>query len=106
MRHRTRSPVKRKSDFDLCATGHVKATVMRWLLRGGGSLTRLEPETKGLVKKRMTVEEYSEAEVWHRVHWRFSEEMFLSWYIWLKDNTAMVEEFAEEVKTVFGRNQT
>ncbi|KKR90094.1 MAG: hypothetical protein UU36_C0011G0001, partial [Candidatus Uhrbacteria bacterium GW2011_GWE2_41_1153] len=27
---------------------------------GGGSLTRLEPETKGLVKKRMTVEKYLE----------------------------------------------
>ncbi|HAL50269.1 MAG: hypothetical protein UU40_C0002G0058 [Candidatus Uhrbacteria bacterium GW2011_GWD2_41_121] len=60
---------------------------------GGGSLTRLEPETKGLVKKRMTVEKYlenqpeeemddseqisrildSDAEVWLRVHWRLSE---------------------------------
>ena len=68
---------------------------------GGGSLTRLEPETKGLVKKRMTVEEYlehkpeeekgdskqilsildSEIEVWLRVHWRLSEELFLFWYI-------------------------
>ena len=78
----------------------------------------MEPETKGLVKKRMTVEEYlehqpeeetadskqishildSEAEVWLKVHWRLSEELFLYWYIWLKDNTAMVEEFVEEVK--------
>jgi len=78
----------------------------------------LEPETKGLVKKRMTVEEYlvhqpkeetanskqisiildSEAEIWHRVHWQLSEELFLIWYIWLRDNTAMVEGFVEEVK--------
>lgn len=41
----------------------------------------------------------SEMEVWIRVHWRLSEELFLFWYIWLKDNTAMVEEFVEEVKT-------
>lgn len=79
----------------------------------------MEPETKGLVKKRMTVDEYlahqpeeekadskqissildSEAEVWIRVHWRLSEELFLFWYIWLKDNTAMVEEFVEEIST-------
>lgn len=75
-------------------------------------MTRFEPETKGLVKKRMTVDEYlahqpevemadykqilsisdSEMEVWLRVHWRLSDELFLFWYIWLKDNTAMVEE--------------
>ncbi|MCX6739993.1 MAG: hypothetical protein NTZ49_02065 [Candidatus Parcubacteria bacterium] len=85
----------------------------------GGSLTRFEPETKALVKKRMTVDEYlahqpeeemadskqissildSEMEVWLRVHWRLSEELFLFWYIWLKDNTAMVEEFVEEVNS-------
>ena len=95
---------------------------MELFLRGGGSLTRLEPETKGLVKKRMTVDEYlahqqeeemadskqissildSEAEIWYRVHWRLSDELFLFWYIWLKDNTAMVEEFVEEVKNVMG----
>ncbi len=83
-------------------------------------MTRLEPETKGLVKKRMTVDEYlahqpeektadskhvssildSEMEVWERVHWRLSEELFLFWYIWLKDNLAMVKEFVEEVKGV------
>ncbi|KKR04334.1 MAG: hypothetical protein UT30_C0009G0044 [Candidatus Uhrbacteria bacterium GW2011_GWF2_39_13] len=82
-----------------------------------GALTRLEPETKRLVKKKMTVEEYlehkpkeekadskrnsnildSEMEVWLRVYWRLSEELFLFWYIWLKDNAAMVEEFVEEV---------
>ena len=80
-------------------------------------MTRFEPETKGLVKKRMTVDEYlehqpeeekadskqisnildSETEVWLRVHWRLSEELFLFWYIWLKDNLAMVEEFVEEM---------
>jgi len=85
---------------------------------GGGSLTRLEPETKGLVKKRMTVDEYlahqpeeemadskqisgildSEMEVWLMVHWRLSEGLFLFWYIWLKDNMAMVAEFVGDVK--------
>jgi len=85
---------------------------------GGGYYARVEPETKGLVKKRMTVEEYlahepeeekadfkqissildSEMEVLLRVHWRLSEELFLFWYIWLKDNTAMVEGFVREVK--------
>lgn len=94
----------------------------------GGSLTRskptfteataVRPETKGLVKKRVSVDEYlahqpqeetadskqissvldSEMDVWLKVHWRLSEELFLFWYIWLKDNTAMVEELVEEVK--------
>ncbi len=41
----------------------------------------------------------SEVEVWLRVHWRLSEELCLFWYIWLKDNTAMVEEFVEEIKS-------
>ncbi len=41
----------------------------------------------------------SEMEVWFKVHWWLSEELFLFWYIWLKDNTAMVEEFVEEVKS-------
>ncbi len=83
---------------------------------GGGNYARFVPETKRLVKKRLTVNEYlahqpedektdsklvsgildSEVEVWVRVHWRLSEELFLFWYIWLKDNTAMVAEFVEE----------
>ena len=87
-------------------------------------MTRLEPETKGLVKKRMTVEEYlehepedemadskqlssildSEAEIWYRVHWRLSEELFLFWYIWLKDNRVMVEGFVEEIKLTSKQN--
>ena len=86
----------------------------------------MEPETKGLVKKRMTVEEYLEhqpeeeiadskqissildleVEVWLRVHWSLSEELFLFWYIWLKDNTAMVKDVVGEVKTAIGVNQT
>ena len=85
---------------------------------GGVRLTRLEPETKGLVRKRMTVDEYldhqpeeeiadskqissvldSEMEVWHKALWRLSEELFLFWYIWLKDNLEMVREFVEEIK--------
>ena len=48
----------------------------------------------------------SEAEVWFRVHWLLSEELFLFWYIWFKDNSAMVEGFVEEVKTAIGVNQT
>ncbi|MCI0482910.1 MAG: hypothetical protein L0213_15135 [Candidatus Dadabacteria bacterium] len=75
-----------------------------------------------MVKKRMTVDEYlahqpkeemadskqisnildSEMEVWSRVWWRLLEEEFLGWYIWLKDNTTMVEEFVEEVKVAAG----
>jgi hypothetical protein len=82
-------------------------------------LTWFEPEAKGLVKKRMTVDEYlahqpeeekanskqissildSEIEIWSRVHWRLSEELFLFWYIWLKDNLAEMREWAEEVKS-------
>ena len=78
----------------------------------------MEPETKGLVRKRMTIDEYlahhpeeemadsrqissvldSKVEVWIRVHWRLSEALFLFWYIWLKDNTAVVEGFVEEMK--------
>lgn len=41
----------------------------------------------------------SEMEVWLRVYWRLSEELFLFWYIWLKDNFVMVKEWVEEVKT-------
>lgn len=44
----------------------------------------------------------SEMEVWSRVWWRLLEEEFLGWYIWLKDNTTMVEEFVEEVKVAAG----
>jgi hypothetical protein len=46
----------------------------------------------------------SEAEVWLRVHWRLSEELFLFWYIWLKDNTTMVEGFLEELRVVNNQN--
>ncbi len=41
----------------------------------------------------------SEMEMWLRVYWRLSEELFLFWYIWLKDNTAMVKEFVEDLNT-------
>ncbi len=40
----------------------------------------------------------SEIDVWFRVHWRLSEKLFLFWYIWLKDNTVMAEEFVGEMK--------
>lgn len=41
----------------------------------------------------------SEAEVLSRVWWRLLEEEFLGWYIWLKDNSGMVEGFVGEVKS-------
>jgi hypothetical protein len=41
----------------------------------------------------------SEMAAWLRVYWRLSEELFLYWYIWLKDNAVMVEEFVEEIKS-------
>ena len=83
-------------------------------------MTRFELETKRLVKKRMTVDEYlahqpedemadskqissildSELEVWSRVWWRLLEDEFLGWYIWLKDNSGMVEGFVEENKGI------
>ena len=92
---------------------------------GGGYCTRFEPETKGLVKKRMTVDEYlahqpeeetadswqissildSEVEVWERVHWRLSEELFLFWYIWLRDNFGEMRGWVEEVKRCIGATQ-
>lgn len=79
-----------------------------------------------MVKKRMTVDEYlahqpkeekadskqissildSEMEVWLRVYWRLSEELFLFWYIWLKDNFVMVKEWVEEVKIAMNIDQT
>lgn len=87
-------------------------------------MTRFEPETKGLVKKRMTVDEYlahepeeektdsrqissilgSEMEVWERVHWRLSEELFFVWYVWLKDDLVEMKEWVEEMKQAFSGN--
>ena len=57
-----------------------------------------QPEEEMADFKRISSILDSEMEVWFRVHWRLSEELFLFWYIWLKDNTAMVKEFVEEVK--------
>lgn len=59
-----------------------------------------QPEKEMTDSKQISSILDSEAEVWLRAHWRLSEELFLFWYIWLKDNTAMVQEFVEEVKTV------
>ncbi|PIP60441.1 hypothetical protein COX00_03045 [Candidatus Uhrbacteria bacterium CG22_combo_CG10-13_8_21_14_all_47_17] len=76
--------------------GEAPRRLLRQIKFGGGSLTRLEPQTKGLVKKRMTIEEYlehqpeeetadsnrissildSEASIWSRVWWRLLEEEF------------------------------
>jgi len=88
------------------------------LPNGGGYCTRFEPETKRLVKKGMTVDEYlehepeeekaeskqissvldSDVEVWSRVWWQLLDEQFLVWYIWLKDNFEGMKEWVEEVK--------
>ncbi|MDP2631328.1 MAG: hypothetical protein Q8P30_00995 [Candidatus Uhrbacteria bacterium] len=57
-----------------------------------------QPEEEMADSKQISSVSDSEMDVWMRVHWRLSEELFLFWYIWLKDNTAMVEEFVEEVK--------
>lgn len=56
-----------------------------------------QPEEETADSKQISSILDSEMEVWLRGHWRLSEELFLFWYIWLKDNTAMVEEFVEEV---------
>ncbi|MBU4452961.1 hypothetical protein L6260_02210 [Candidatus Parcubacteria bacterium] len=58
-----------------------------------------QPEEEAANSKRISSILDSEMEVWLRVHWRLSKELFLFWYIWLKDNAAMVEEFVEEVKS-------
>lgn len=58
-----------------------------------------EPEKKMADSRQVSRLLDSEAEVLLRVHWLLSEELFLFWYIWLKDNSAMVEEFVEEVKS-------
>lgn len=90
---------------------------------GGDYYARFEPEAKGLVKKGMTVDEYlehqpeeekanakqissildSEVEVWERVHWRLSEELFFVWYVWLKDNFVEMKGFVEEIKLVISK---
>jgi hypothetical protein len=57
-----------------------------------------QPEDEMANSKQVSSVLDSEMEVWLRVHWSLSDELFLFWYIWLKDNTAMVEEFVEEVK--------
>jgi hypothetical protein len=100
-----------------------KPSLLRGFAYGGDFKPNLEPLTKGLVKKRMTVDDYlahepevekpyseqvsslldSEAEVWNRVWWRLLNEQFLGWYIWLKDNLAAVKEWVEEIK---GANET
>lgn len=57
-----------------------------------------QPEEETADSKHISSILDSEMEVWLRVHWRLSEELFLFWYIWLKDNTAMMKEFVEEMK--------
>ncbi|MFA5178526.1 MAG: hypothetical protein WC427_03130 [Candidatus Paceibacterota bacterium] len=57
-----------------------------------------QPEEETADSKQISSILDSEMDVWLRVHWRLSEEFFLFWYIWLKDNAALVEEFVEEIK--------
>lgn len=40
-----------------------------------------------------------ESAIWYRVNWRLLEEEFLGWYIWLNDNSGMMEGFVEELKS-------
>lgn len=62
-----------------------------------------EPKEEKTDSKQISSILDSEMEVWLRVHWRLSDELFLFWYIWLKNNTAMMEEFVEEVKSAVGK---
>lgn len=61
-----------------------------------------QPEEEMADSRRILSVLDSEMEAWSRVHWRLSEELFLFWYIWLKDNLSMVEGFVEEVKAEIG----
>ncbi len=64
-----------------------------------------QPEEETADSKQISSILDSEMEVWLRVHWRLSEELFLFWYIWLKDNSAMVEAFVEEVNPLLIQEQ-
>lgn len=57
-----------------------------------------EPEEEKANSRQISSILDSEMEVWTRVHWRLSEELFLFWYIWLKDNFVEMKEWVEEVK--------
>lgn len=57
-----------------------------------------EPEEEKAESKQISSVLDSEAEVYHRVHWRLSEELFLFWYIWLKDNYIEMKDFVDDVK--------
>ncbi len=63
-----------------------------------------QPEEEMTDSKQISNILDSEKEVWLKVFWRLSEELFLFWCIWLKDNTAMVKEFVEEVKQAIPTN--
>lgn len=77
-------------------------------------MQRLEPETKRLefepptkwpnLAENKPFSEILEDEsaIWYRVNWRLLEEEFLGWFIWLKDNSRMVEGFVEEVNAEIG----
>ncbi len=62
-----------------------------------------QPEEETANSKRISSILDSEMEVWLRVHWRLSEELFLFWYIWLKDNRVMVEGFLEEITSAVSK---
>ncbi|PIV90454.1 hypothetical protein COW46_03015 [Candidatus Gracilibacteria bacterium CG17_big_fil_post_rev_8_21_14_2_50_48_13] len=44
----------------------------------------------------------SEAAIWDRVWWQLLDELFLGWYIWLKDHFVEMKEFVQEVKLAAG----
>jgi len=59
-----------------------------------------DPENEKADSKQISSVLDSEMAVWERVHWRLSEELFLFWYIWLKDNFTMTQEFIKEVNEI------
>lgn len=69
--------------------------------------SEFEPPTKwsNLAENKPFSEILEDAsEIWYRVNWRLSEELFLFWYIWLKDNLVKIREFVLEMKTVMKQN--
>lgn len=57
-----------------------------------------EPEEEKSNSKQILGVLDSGVEVWARVWWRLFDEQFLGWYIWLKENLALVEGFVREIK--------
>lgn len=61
-----------------------------------------EPEEEKSDPKQISSILDSEVTVWERVWWRLLDELFLGWYIWLKDHFVEIKEFVQEVKVAAG----